>query len=356
MKIGIVTIYHANMGSYFQATALLNYLKDKGYDCELVNASVRGKHMARYYMSEIGRKFLNKKILEKIEKKVPAFEINNSIHKDLENLPVSPFTFGLKKIQKRYDCVLIGSDEVWSSTLPNVRFIPAYFGIGIDDGKPLFSYASSGVSLKNPGAKEKAIMDRQWKRMDYIAVRDTVTQSIVEEVTGNKVPLVLDPTMLNPFFLEKRTEVKNQMLVYGVHFSEEQVNAIKAYAKKNSYQLVSLSWRHDWCEKHIKAESAQDMERAFAESCYCISSTFHGTVFSILNNKPFTCFAADFRAQKIYELLEKFDLLNCIYNSKTGEGFGVKIDYEEVNRKLQNLQCESKEYLDRVLEKLSQGE
>lgn len=69
MKIGIVTIYHANMGSYFQATALLNYLKDKGYDCELVNASVRGKHMARYYMSEIGRKFLNKKILEKIEKK-----------------------------------------------------------------------------------------------------------------------------------------------------------------------------------------------------------------------------------------------------------------------------------------------
>lgn len=59
MKIGLMTVYYPNYGSYFQAIALKEQLEEMGHDCELINATVRGKYIIKFCLGVLGKQTKN---------------------------------------------------------------------------------------------------------------------------------------------------------------------------------------------------------------------------------------------------------------------------------------------------------
>ena len=270
---------------------------------------------------------------------------------------MSDIFLDISKISSNYDCVVVGSDEVWSFfTKYSVRFVKEYFGIGIKC--PHISYSSSGLNRDNITKRRKDIMMKGLNTFKSIAVRDKYTKEWVDEYTGRDVPVVMDPALLNPFYIDeiknsgKNYEVKDKFIaVYGEHFSDEQINAIINFAKKENYKLKALAWRHKWCDEFAVVHSAIELQEEFYKSSYCCASTFHGTIFCIAHNKQFVSFINELRGTKIIDLLSRFNLSDRIYNGNDNI-FYTKIDYEITNKVVDEFRQFSLNYLKNALKEV----
>jgi len=156
----------------------------------------------------------------------------------------------------------------------------------------------------------------------------------------------LDPTLLNPFFRLSFSEQEPYICVYGEHFDDCQINAIKSFASKSNYELVAFSWNHGWCDRFYDAQSAEDFQQGFAKSSYVMTSTFHGTIFAVVHHKPFMSFQAGFRSQKVTCLLESINLTDRIFKGKI---VSDAIDYLQIDLNIAELRGESLDYLQNAL-------
>lgn len=342
MKIGLLTVYYANFGSYYQAASLAKQLEALGHECEIVNASIRRKYAMKFLAGALGEKVLPKVVVDAIAKRVPAFRIYQTLKDDIDGLPISPKIFTEEALSKRYDCIIVGSDELWSATSPVMYFIPAYFGIGVTC--PHISYATSASTLCDPDAQLEKKMAEGISSFRALSVRDPETQRWVKKWTGKTVPLVLDPTLLYPYFQDQGTGGQG-ILVYGEHFAASHVRLIQNYARQHKMQLHAICWKHDWCDSFIEVQSAAHLQQCFSEADFCVVSTFHGTVFSILHQRPFASFAAPGRKNKVSRLLEVLELSDCFWPEDCTAPVCFKADYESAYERLAVLRQNSLQYL-----------
>ena len=341
MKIGIVTVYFADYGSFFHTMSLYNYLESLGHDCELVSYSIR-----RHYSWKLNSVYYFEKLFPKPFQKmaarfVPAYNTFRILKRDLEGVSISPNYSCIQELEDRYDCIVIGSDELWSATNPTINFVPAYFGLGIT--KPHFSYATSGITLKDPSPELRRLMKEGFDGFCAISARDRITCSWVEELTDKKCTEVLDPTLLYPYFADEGAADSDYIAVYGEHFSTEQVHAITAFAKLHNKKLRAISWRHEWCDEFATPSCAEEVQREFANSFYCMSSTFHGTIFSILHKRNFTCFTSSLRGLKVKTLLEKLGAEDRLFAG--GEIVDKPVDYAKLYESIAALRVSSESYM-----------
>ena len=210
-KIGCVIAYrknHTNYGTSLVGYALLKKIQQLGYQVEVINyikhLSVRQKIafvwnavrcgelkniIARVTSNRNLRLFPN--YAKCIESRVIAVEK----YKSAKLCPLFKNFVGfddLQKKSKRYDVVVVGSDQVWTPmSLPN-KFFNLLF---VDDSVRKVAYASSfGVSVIPSFQKKKtgAYLDRFYK----IGVREQRGKEIVESLSRQKAHVVADPTML----------------------------------------------------------------------------------------------------------------------------------------------------------------
>lgn len=342
MKIGLLTVYYANYGSYYQAVSLARQLEALGHECEIVNASIRRKYAAKFLLGALGEQLLPRAVTDKVAQKVPAFRTYHAIRPDLDKLKISPLIFSAKALSARYDCVLVGSDELWSATSPVMYYIPAYFGVGVTC--PHISYATSAVTLRDPSPELEEKMKRGVNTFTALSVRDPETKDWVRKWTGRDVPIVLDPTLLYPYFGSDGVGGRG-IMVYGEHFLPGHVEKIKAFVQKNRMPLHALCWKHSWCDDFIEVVSAAQLQQCFAQGDFCIISTFHGTVFSLLNRRPFAAFAAPGRTGKVTRLLEELEMRDCFWAEDRGEDISFRSNYAVFDARVKALRAQSVLYL-----------
>lgn len=345
MKIGILTLYNADYGSFYQAVCLYEQLEKMGHSCELIHILNREKHILKNFIGGIVAHFPF--VAKKIARKIAPYNTYLTLKKDLDAYKISKVFFSMKKATEEYDCVVIGADELWSAQNPYVGYIKTYYGHHITC--PHISYATSGISLGKPSQKILGQIKNNLTALDFISVRDPETKKWVSELTGKECTQVIDPVLLNPFFVKKRTE-KNYILVYGETFSPIAVRQILAFANNIHAKIKSASWKQDWCE-FVNISSASDLIRLFSEAKWCMVSTFHGTVFSILHEKNFTSFYTEQRGEKVCRLLEMLHLETRLYAEK-GTIPDIKIDYAPVNAILKKERTDSLFYLKHALEQI----
>ena len=194
MKIGILTVYFADYGSFFHAYCMVKYLQKLGHNCELIHFCGRYKYSPRLKYGAWGAKYLPPIVSHVIAKRIDTYRSFLNIQNDLSALPISEEYRDILEQSKNYDCIILGSDELWSATNQTIRFVPEYFGIGLQC--PVFSYSTSGVTLHNPDNKLLDKMRSGLLSLKNISVRDRVAAEWVEKILGKKVPVVLDPTLL----------------------------------------------------------------------------------------------------------------------------------------------------------------
>ena len=255
----------------------------------------------------------------------------------------------VSSLNKNFDLVIIGSDELWNVNNYNFEHERYYIGEGINANKRITYAVSSNNCTDKEFLKQYQDIDN-FKYLNDISVRDMNTYDIVQSVSNRKPVLVLDPTFLTSFNSNSNSNIliKDYILIYGYYFTEEEISKIKSYVSKNfNVKLVSVGFYHSWCDKNI-ACSPLEFSDYIRHAQFVITSTFHGTVLSIIMRKDFITFSRD--NLKISDVLSKLSLEGRNATTNRMDRIAKTVCYDtDFNEKFSYWTKQSEDYLESYL-------
>jgi hypothetical protein len=364
MRVKILSMQRVvNYGSFMQAYAMKRVLESFGNEvsfCDFKPGTPR----------HLGEKVKKSTLLERLSR-LPQRLMNprqtmekRQFRRDLDNCfaqrvwPLLGMDTELD-YDSRCDLMVIGSDEVFNYTQNHVfGYVPAFFGHGLES-KSIISYAASAgyASLKdveNDGMGPE--LAAGFKKFDALGVRDQNTYDIVARYAERQPTYVVDPTFLYDFDAEvpAPTHAPGFVLVYayeGRLDAPPDVKKIKEFAASKGLTVVSAGFYHEWCDEHVIV-TPFELLALFRQASYVITDTFHGTIFSIKNRKPFVSLLrgehrSGGNSNKLGFLLHQVGLSERINTdlSQVGAHLETPIDYDTVHRKLAELRQSSMDFL-----------
>lgn len=365
-KIGTITTHSAlNYGAVLQAYALNQYLCMQGSDCEVIDyqpdyvassyrlinkpKSVQGLILAGYQI-------LHYKQREERRRKFETFRKNY--------LRLSPFQVKDRKelidTVNTYDLAICGSDQIWSPELHH--FDEAYFLSYPEIETPKISYAAS-FGQDSLDEKHLQEIQRRIKGFAGFGCREYTAQTIIENLTGEKPELVLDPVFLLDRKQWRSIETKydhegKYVLAYFLSNPAASMYAAQNYAKENNLELLSIGFSprdYKYQANNIYDAGPQDFLSLIDEADTVITNSFHATAFSILFHKNFFTRLSEgkeSRNNRMLTLLRELGLEDRTFTDSTASStdFSQTIDYDAVDLKLARMLEKSVEYLRRFID------
>ena len=305
MKIGIIT-FHAslNCGSMLQAYALQEVLSQKyGADVEIINYSNLGQRS--YYAN--WDLFPKPSIQINNLKALPYYSTINAMRNDYRKFAEKYFNLsgslikkysGLKNIDKKYDIIITGGDQVWNVRCRDAD--KAYFLSFVKNAKKVSYSPSLGARNINKVSLRPKMYSKLIKDFDAISVREDNGQKWIKELTGIEVPIIADPTiLLTKQQWEKRLNIEDVkekfILFYAFSYANKHNNEILSQVSKkynlpiyiidnkqwNIYKLGRFGirlWKQSGPEAFLSlVNSAQ----------FVLVQSFHGIIFSSIFHKTF---------------------------------------------------------------------
>ena len=307
MNIGILSMQKIlNYGSFLQAFSLKKQLESRGHDVYFVDI-LPGRQIVKQNVNQSDRyalKRIEHYFFSKIMARNHIADYKTYLETD-KKLPAG----------EKFDLVIIGSDEVFNATTPSPwGFTKQLFGC-VENAKRVVTYAASCGHTDYQAAENCGIVEEirhSMKNLQAVSVRDQNTWEFVRSITGKEPELHLDPVFISDYdaYIPEFKMRKPYLLVYAYAnriSSEQEIQAIKQYAKENGLKTVSVGMQQRWCDENITASAFELL--AFVKNAACIvTDTFHGTVFSIKYNKRFAVLVRDSNRNKLAGLLKQFSL------------------------------------------------
>ncbi len=352
MKVRIVSVPDSsNFGSFLQAFSLLKIIQSFSNDVFFE------KTRDDKYIKNL---FISKKAALRIVIKEPIFGISKVLYlKKQYKIFREEWDkhFVIKKGNGDFDITLLGSDEIWN--IRNMVFCnPVFFG---GDCENAFAFAVSVGSASEHDFKQNDYISNLIKRIKLIFPRDENTKNIVDNILTTNSKRVCDPTFLYDFnninvselTLKKLFNFKDKyFLVYAYQLDKKAIKLIKEIAMKKRLRIVSIGFYHKFADLNLNC-SPLDMFWVFKNARLVFTTTFHGTVFSIITNKQFVSKPKDSIA-KVGSLLRDFSLesqlVADIIDYESFEQTILKqIDYSKINQKIDAIRSVSMQSLKEIL-------
>ena len=303
-KVGIITIQRSelNFGACLQSFALWKYITELGHDCKVIDLlrpchagyrtspsfnekdrSLRGK-----FRMAVRRLLRRKKAGSRLfaEKKARFARFNG--------LPAYTETYRsveeLYRAKPVFDVYVTGSDQVWN---PDQNFIKdPYFLTFAPTGAKKLSYASSfGTGQLPEGLKPRY---GAWLS-DYAAIstREASGARIVEELTGKRATVVMDPVFLLPAeqWLSYAERVDGLdpgafVFLYLLHHNEAALRYAASVAKERGFPLYFVLSE----DKRVEVPDARQLLDVgpkewlwlVANAGAFVTTSFHGLAFSLI--------------------------------------------------------------------------
>ena len=183
MKIGLITYHHSNnYGAVMQSYATCKALQALGHEVQFINIQQLEKKKLKHIV--FIPKYLTFKAFTKrfYPKETPY------IHNLQE----------LRNMQFDYDCLMVGSDQVWNPNISLDKCLAYFLYFGEENVKRV-SYASSFGLSDWPQEKKNLIVPVKMalKRFNNISVREKTGQELLTRLFGVNSKVVVDPTMLH---------------------------------------------------------------------------------------------------------------------------------------------------------------
>lgn len=312
MKIGILTQpLHNNYGGLLQNYALQTILKRMGHEVWTINRN-KPDSLYRKYGSLLKRVVMQKKPfrvwMTKNEKNAISIYTQKFVRNNIQVTHDIRATDGLIHLQNelKFAAYVVGSDQVWrprySPCLPN------YFldFIKNDCNVKKITYAASfGVDDWEFTEQQTQQCRNLAQLFGTVSVREDSAVELCKQYLNVDAIHVLDPTMLlkkedYECLVNKSSTASNNgnLFVYILDRSENKREIVKQIAKK--YNLTAFETMAE--KKFSELENKHDIDtcifpsveqwiRSFMDAEFVITDSFHGTVFSILFNKPFISIA-----------------------------------------------------------------
>jgi hypothetical protein len=351
-KVGVLTFHRSiNYGSYWQARCLVEGLRQRGYEAELLDHDCRCVRQAElscalqpHLPRRTPRRFL-KSYAAKTRKFVNA----------VAALPLSR-RFSLHEPAQAgdYDAIVVGSDEVWNFRHPWFGSKPIFFGDGLKAAR-LVSYAAS---FGNHSAWDG--IDQEWarklERFSAISVRDENSWHLVRGGTGREPSLTLDPCLQFPLSIRDEASPSDRgdyAVIYGHGFPAWLKRRTRHWAEKRNLRLVSIGYLNRWADDQLVTLGPVEFARLVAGARAVITNFFHGCVFAILNGKPWVSCPSAYRSIKIPDLVTVLEAQQRLIDEQTppadiDELLETPIQ-PKVEERIEELRARSDEYLDAAL-------
>lgn len=373
-KIGIITYFHFyNYGTVLQAFALESLISKMGASaCELINyefqeikeeskiqiLKTRLKRLI-YYLLDLKRVITIYTYRKEMNRRIPFFEQFIKSYFRLSSNKYLYYT-DLLKNPPHYDIYFTGSDQTWS---PKIGFNPALFLTFADENSIKAAYAPSVGVTSFTEAEEHYLKDHL-SQYDYLSCRETLGADLLSGITGKKVQVVLDPTLMVAKDewqkLAVKPKIKNPyILCYFLGHRQYYRNFVKKLAKQTGYDVYFVPVSYVDCKKtnslFFDAGPAEFLGLIDQAAIVCTDS-FHGLCFSINLNKEFYAFVKHEGAvdggdnSRIYDLLNRMDLLYRLKSDFRETDIEMDpINYTHVNKLLEKEREISKDFLHKVL-------
>lgn len=348
MKIGIVTVQDSNnFGSFLQAYALQSILQKLGHEVVFIRSRSKQyiKHLF-YRVRPSKRECLHLLRFAKENwegwKKYQRFQAEQKCFRVLDYYE-----------DEKLDLVILGSDEIWNVRTEVFRN-PIFYGAEME---PVMAYA---VSIGNATIDDmQCIPQENFKHVSPILVRDAHTSDFLKTIQID-TQVVCDPTLLvekSIFYRPYQSKLLNELpfiLVYSYGLSDQIVKSIRTFARRNNLRILSACFPFPWCDGVFDC-AALDFCAVLEQAKYVFTSTFHGTIFSVLNHKQFVSIP---QSRKTSDLLEVLNLSERLVGSEECDSAELQeklanqtIDYTCVDQNIKRMRSESLKLLKDALQK-----
>ena len=373
MKIGILTLPLVdNYGGILQAYALQRFLSEAGHEVEIIH-QIRPATRRSNFIHLIDKLTFG---LRPIKLRNGDFIFRKKWLRLLEEVSSEPKRFIKERLQLSekpyvegdlddvnqlgFDVVVVGSDQVWRRDY--VSNIQSYFLDFLDN--PQIRKVAYAVSFgtadwqydENVTAECKVLL----KSFNGVSVREKSAVSLCQKNLGITPFLAVDPTLLvdpKDYVKLSRAHPKERHLCsYVLDESNMLAAEVNRIADDFRLRIVSPMPKHKFTKvgesklNECKFGTVEDWVSAFYYADYVITDSFHGTVFSILFNKPFISYVNRQRGASRFEsLLGELGLSSRMaYNLEELKSVGIDgntIDWTAVNECLSQWRRKSRDFL-----------
>ena len=290
MKIGIITMISDNYGNRLQNYALQKVLIDLGNDVETLNNPWEIDYNPRIEkLKSILKKYIflvtgkPKRYLKKIN-----FENFNKRNIKFSKLWLNKYA-DRNIASDSYDILICGSDQVWNSEASEID--GRYFASFAPEEKR-FSYAASfGI--------DEVIFERRIEFAEYlegmnkISVREETGVEIIKQISSKEAECNVDPTLLLSNLewsnlIPKKSPNKKYVFCYFLgDVSSEVYKNIEKFAFDNNLEINMIS---NNMENDLNNVGPEEFLCLIKNANFVFTDSFHGTVFSIIFERPFYVF------------------------------------------------------------------
>ena len=356
MKVGILTFHDAhNYGAVLQAYALKKYLTLKGAEVKIINyhhkdlpyGFPKKRKIEKKNISNIYKHLYSKKTHYLRWERFEAF-INGLIDYDI-------YTYRCEEDLSKLDIDVwvAGSDQIWNSDITN-GLNKGYFLNFPTKGRKTTYAVSMGIEKLDKKYEEE--FKEFLSQIDFISVREDSLKQYAEKFTDKKIEKVVDPTLL----LEKddykelyrdRIIKEDYLLIYTLGPDERLKVLAERIAQEKNLKIVELNdykMPNYYCMQ-ISDAGTDEFVTLFRDASYVITNSFHGTIFSLLNEKEFVTFTRLNRNSRMQSLLSIAGLTDRLISEIEEFDKIKKIDYKKAKKNLEKEIYHSKEFIEKAI-------
>lgn len=369
MKIGIITywITRSNYGTVLQNYALQTFLRSFGFETFLIRTDIPlGCSRLDYYKSLLQKNgffslacYFKSRLFCKIARKISSENKNDDKRNfpDFVNKNFNPIKIFRSLSELESDCPMAdiyisGSDQVWNTYGENYNTvseqIKAYLLSFVPDSAKKISCAAS-FGKSSLAMEFESLFKKELSRFDFISCREKSGVEICKRLGFENAVLQQDPTMIlssdeykkiaSKSLVPKKPYILLYLLGNDTDFSTRR---LKQFAKLKNLEVVYVPANEAQKINFYKKTfpTVEEWLGLYENASAVVTNSFHGTVFSLIFNKPFLSVhqTGKFEDQnvRIDSLLEDFGLKNRIFSGDFEKLFS-SVDFEKVNKRLEEI-------------------
>lgn len=369
LKIGILTLpLHNNYGGILQVYTLFKTLKDFGHHPIFIKRTTRyitkrNKVTIKTQIRALLRQFIKKYVCLHGDswaylyaKKSKLVNELNYVGNKITSRNITPFisqqlpfqtttcinSSDLREQTKNLDAIIVGSDQVWRPEY-TLNIYDNFCDFLDDSNIKRFSYAASfGTDDWRYTDEETSRCKDLLKKFIAVSVRESDGVEKCQKYFNRQATHVLDPTMLltKDFYEKEFIENKNKsddvdfIFSYILDKNDQKTEILQQLTATLNKKCKSIIWSEYVKEKN-SLPSIETWLSNYSRTDFVFTDSFHGTVFSIIFNKPFITFMNKERGNSRFtSLLEMFNLKNRLITTTfelTEEKISAPIDWKKVN-------------------------
>lgn len=381
-KIGIITIHKSpNYGACLQSYALWEYIHKMGCDVEIIDllrpthkeykASRNFKECRPPKRSILAKIKSRIRTLLKKNNKAPLSELSKKKFDQFNSKICLSRTYisidDLYKNPPIYDLYITGSDQVWNPT--QSYCIEPYFLSFAPKDKMKISYASS-IGITELQENEARMFKDRLASYSAISVREHTAKVLLEQITGQSIEQVADPTFLLPHdtwqHLSKSSEYTfiDYIFLFTLSYNADLFEYTATLSRQSKKQFIYLCGNINSVPVQVRQRCTFlsdagpcDFLYLIEKATLVITESFHCTVFSIImeTNNFYTFIPqGNNRGSRITDLLSRFSLQTHLLTTPLKQSYEQlmenEINHESINAVYREMQCESQTFLNKYLQ------